>query len=161
MSHPPTTSIWSGASLTAVSGSMLPIATRYDCRCEREKRDTNHDRQLLGHFEHLHVGQLSFAHFADSRTLVTSGTDCTISLWTVTTTSKSVDLQPIGSLFGHRAPVTVLAISRSFSALLSTSADGQIMLWDLNRRSFVRALPAHGPVDVRISSQSAILFRIY
>ncbi|CAL5871223.1 uncharacterized protein PFLUO_LOCUS5471 [Penicillium psychrofluorescens] len=104
-------------------------------------------RKLLGHFEHLHVGQLSYAHFADSRTLVTSGTDCTISLWTVTTNSKSVDLQPSGSLFGHRAPVTVLAVSRSFSALLSASADGQIMLWDLNRRSFVRALPAHGPVD--------------
>ncbi|KAJ5795138.1 hypothetical protein N7457_001737 [Penicillium paradoxum] len=104
-------------------------------------------RKLLGHFEHLHVGQLSHAGFADSRTLVTCGTDCTISLWTVTATSKSVDLQPIGSLFGHRAPVTVLAVSRSFSALLSASNDGQIMLWDLNRRSFVRALPADGAVD--------------
>ncbi|KAJ5165433.1 Concanavalin A-like lectin/glucanase subgroup [Penicillium coprophilum] len=104
-------------------------------------------RKLLGHFEHLHIGQLSHATFADSRTLVTCGTDCTISLWTVTATSKSVDLQPIGSLFGHRAPVTVLAVSRSFSALLSASNDGQIMLWDLNRRSFVRALPADGVVD--------------
>jgi WD40 repeat protein len=98
-------------------------------------------RKLLGHFEHLHVGQLSHASFADSRTLITCGRDCTISLWTVTATSKSVDLQPIGSLFGHRAPVTVLAVSRSFSALLSASNDGQIMLWDLNRRSFVRPLP--------------------
>lgn len=105
-------------------------------------------RKLLGHFEHLHVGQLSSASFADSRTLVTCGMDCTISLWTVTTTSKSVDLQPIGSLFGHRAPVTVLAVSRSFSALLSASTDGQIMLWDLNRRSFVRPLPNDGTVDV-------------
>ncbi|OQD88103.1 hypothetical protein PENANT_c004G00045 [Penicillium antarcticum] len=104
-------------------------------------------RRLLGHFEHLHVGQLSCASFADSRTLVTCGTDCTISLWTVTATSKSVDLQPIGSLFGHRAPVTVLAVSRSFSALLSASTDGQIMLWDLNRRCFVRALPTDGTVD--------------
>ncbi|KAJ5775302.1 uncharacterized protein N7511_000313 [Penicillium nucicola] len=104
-------------------------------------------RKLLGHFEHLHVGQLSYASFADSRTLVTCGTDCTISLWTVTATSKSVDLQPIGSLFGHRAPVTVLAVSRSFSTLLSASTDGQIMLWDLNRRCFVRALPTDGAVD--------------
>ncbi|KAJ5350153.1 hypothetical protein N7541_007880 [Penicillium brevicompactum] len=104
-------------------------------------------RKLLGHFEHLHVGQLSSATFADSRTLVTCGTDCTISLWTVTATTKSVDLQPIGSLFGHRSPVSVLAVSRSFSAMLSASSDGQIMLWDLNRRSFVRALPAEGAVD--------------
>ncbi|CAG7976254.1 unnamed protein product [Penicillium nalgiovense] len=104
-------------------------------------------RKLLGHFEHLHVGQLSHASFADSRTLVTCGTDCTISLWTVTATSKSVDLQPIGSLFGHRAPVTTLAVSRSFSTLLSASNDGQVMLWDLNRRSFVRLLPGDGAVD--------------
>ncbi|KAJ5653278.1 hypothetical protein N7490_000281 [Penicillium lividum] len=104
-------------------------------------------RKMLGHFEHLHVGQLSYASFADSRTLITCGTDCTISLWTVTSTSRSIDLQPIGSLFGHRAPVTVLAVSRSFSAMLSASNDGQIMLWDLNRRCFVRALPTEGTVD--------------
>jgi hypothetical protein len=104
-------------------------------------------RKLLGHFEHLHIGQLSHASFADSRTLITCGTDCTISLWTVTAGSRSVDLQPIGSLFGHRAPVTTLAVTRSFSALLSASSDGQIMLWDLNRRCFVRELPADGPVD--------------
>lgn len=104
--------------------------------------------QLLGHFEHLHVGQLSHASFADSRTLITCGTDCTISLWTITVASKAVDLQPIGSLFGHRAPVTVLAVSRSFSTLLSASSDGHIMLWDLNRRGFVRTLPSDGQVDV-------------
>ncbi|KAJ5183037.1 Concanavalin A-like lectin/glucanase subgroup [Penicillium capsulatum] len=104
-------------------------------------------RKLLGHFEHLHIGQLSHASFADSRTLITCGTDCTISLWAITVTSRSVDLQPIGSLFGHRTPVTVLAVSRSFSALLSASRDGHIMLWDLNRRCFVRDLPAEGTVD--------------
>lgn len=109
-------------------------------------------RKLLGHFEHLHVGQLSLTSFADSRTLVTCGTDCTISLWTVTSTARAIDLQPIGSLFGHKAPVSVLAVSRSFSTLLSASNDGQIMLWDLNRRCFVRALPADGTVDVRIPS---------
>ena len=69
----------------------------------------------------------------------------------MTATSKAVDIQPIKSLFGHRAPVTVLAVSRSFSALLSASSDGDIMLWDLNRRCFVRALPADGVVDVSFS----------
>ena len=108
-------------------------------------------RKILGHFEHLHVGQLSCAIFADSRTLVTAGMDCTVSLWTYTSTGKSVDLQPTGSLFGHRCPVTVLAVSRSFSTLLSASSDGQIMLWDLNRQCFVREIPASGPVDVGIS----------
>lgn len=69
----------------------------------------------------------------------------------MTSTARSIDLQPIGSLFGHRAPVTVLAVSRSFSAMLSASNDGQIMLWDLNRRCFVRALAADGTVDVSTS----------
>ncbi|KAL2846439.1 hypothetical protein BJY01DRAFT_213407 [Aspergillus pseudoustus] len=105
------------------------------------------NRKLLGHFEHLHVGQLSGAAFADSRTLVTAGTDCTISIWTFTATAKSVDLQPAGSLFGHRSPVSILAVSRSFSTLLSASLDGQMMLWDLNRQCFVRELPSKGPVD--------------
>ncbi|KAL2013633.1 hypothetical protein VTN00DRAFT_1158 [Thermoascus crustaceus] len=104
-------------------------------------------RKLLGHFEHLHIGQLSSAIFADSQTLITSGTDCTISIWTFTSTAKSVDLQPKACLFGHRSPVTVLAVSRSFSAVLSASTDGQIMLWDLNRQCFVRELPANGPVE--------------
>ncbi|KAL4931718.1 Beige/BEACH domain protein [Aspergillus undulatus] len=104
-------------------------------------------RKILGHFEHLHVGQLAAAVFADSRTLVTSGTDCTISIWTFTATAKSVDLQPAGTLFGHRTPVTVLAVSRSFSTLLSASVDGQLMLWDLNRQCFVREIPAKGPID--------------
>lgn len=104
--------------------------------------------QLVGHFEHLHVGQLSCAIFADSRTLVTAGRDCTVSMWTFTSSNKSVDLQPVGTLFGHRSPITILAVSRSFSTLLSASADGQVMVWDLNQQSFVRELPAEGPVDV-------------
>ncbi|KKK27131.1 Beige/BEACH domain protein [Aspergillus rambellii] len=105
------------------------------------------NRKLLGHFEHLHIGQLSCAAFADSRTLVTAGTDCTISIWSFTATAKSVDLQPAGSLFGHRSPVTILAMSRSFSTLLTASVDGQLMLWDLNRQCFVREIPTKGPVD--------------
>lgn len=105
------------------------------------------DGKLLGHSEHLHVGQLSCALFADSQTLITSGSDCTISIWSFTSSSKSAELQPQACLFGHRRPVTVLAVSRSFSAILSASKDGQVILWDLNRQCFVRELPANGPVE--------------
>ncbi|KAK2811445.1 hypothetical protein FQN50_002068 [Emmonsiellopsis sp. PD_5] len=104
-------------------------------------------RKLIGHFEHLHIGQLSGALFADSQTLITSGTDCTISVWSFTSTSKSVDLHPKATLFGHRSLVTTLAVSRSFSTVLSASKDGSIMLWDLNRLEFLRSLPNGGPVD--------------
>ncbi|KAI1996119.1 beige protein-like 1 [Ophidiomyces ophidiicola] len=104
-------------------------------------------RKLIGHFEHLHAGQLSCALFADSQTLITAGEDCTISVWSYTTTARSADLHPKASLFGHRTPVTVLAVSRSFSTILSASKDGTLMLWDLNRLEFVRKLPPGEAVD--------------
>ena len=104
-------------------------------------------RKLLGHFEHLHIGQLSSATFADSRTLVTAGTDCTVSVWNLLSPGKNVDLQPRSSLFGHRTTVNVLALSRSFSALLSASTDGTVILWDLNRLEFVRVLTKGRSVD--------------
>ncbi|KAH8701772.1 Beige/BEACH domain protein [Talaromyces proteolyticus] len=105
------------------------------------------NKKLLGHFEHLHVGQLSCVLFADSQTLVTAGSDCVVSIWTFISSGRTMELQPQACLFGHRSPVSVLATSRSFSTLLSASLDGQIMLWDLNRRSFLRELPAEGPVE--------------
>ena len=55
-------------------------------------------------------------------------------------TSKSVDLQPKACLFGHRASITNMAVSRAFSTLLSASADGQVILWDLNRLELVREI---------------------
>lgn len=104
-------------------------------------------RKQIGLFEHLHVGQLSCALFADSKTLVTAGTDCTVAVWSVVNSGKSVDLHPRANLFGHRQPVGVLAISRSFNALLSASKAGEIMLWDLNRCEFVRKIESRLVVE--------------
>ena len=104
-------------------------------------------RKLLGHLEHLHIGQLSCGIFADSSTLITAGTDCTIIVWNVVTGAKEVDITPRQSLLGHRQPVTVLAVSRSFSTLLSASADGKVLLWDLNRLEFIRELPQGAAVE--------------
>lgn len=86
--------------------------------------------------------------FVDSKTLVTAGIDCTISVWAITSTAKSIDLQPKTCFFGHRSSVIVLAASRSFSALLSASSDGQVLLWDLNRLEFVRSLTCGESVEV-------------
>lgn len=88
--------------------------------------------------------------FADSKTLVTAGSDCTVSIWAVITTPTSVDLQPKICLFGHRSTVTILTASRSFSALLSASSDGQVLLWDLNRLELVRKLTNGRAVEVSI-----------
>lgn len=97
--------------------------------------------QLLGLIENTHQGQISTAAFADSRTLITAGVDCVITVWTVVSpNAKSVELQPKTSLFGHKFPVATIAVSRSFSTILSASTDGQVLLWDLNRLEFVRKL---------------------
>ncbi len=104
-------------------------------------------RKLIGHFEHLHIGQLSCGKFADSKTLITAGTDCTIAVWDIISSSKTVDIQPKSSLFGHRTPVNVLALSQSFNALLSASTDGEVLQWDLNRLEFVREVDKGLPVD--------------
>ncbi|KAL9601567.1 MAG: hypothetical protein Q9219_002401 [cf. Caloplaca sp. 3 TL-2023] len=103
-------------------------------------------KKLIGLFEHVHVTQISSVLFADSQTLVTAGEDCVVSVWAVNHTSKSVELHPKGSLFGHRTAVTTLAASRSFRALLSASEDGQVLLWDLNRLEIVRRLTQGEPV---------------
>lgn len=104
--------------------------------------------QLVGLSEHVHQGLITFVLLADSKTLVTAGSDGTISVWTMVITANSVDLQPKITLFGHRSAVRTVAVSRSFSALLSASSDGQVLLWDLNRLELVRILTTGKPVEV-------------
>lgn len=89
----------------------------------------------------MHIGQLSAAAFVDSRTLVTAGIDCSVSVWSVQSPSnKTVDLAPKTSLFGHKHPVSIIFVSKSFSTILTASTDGLVLLWDLNRLEFVRKL---------------------
>lgn len=104
--------------------------------------------QLVGLFEHVHTDHISTAVFANSNTLITGGMDSAISIWNVITSSKSVDLQPKQTLFGHRTPILTLAVTGSFSSLLSASADGQVILWDLNRMELVRVLLTGASVEV-------------
>lgn len=111
-------------------------------------------RKLAGLFENLHVGQISCATFADSKTLITAGEDCVISVFLVQTTpNKPVDITPKNSLFGHKTPVTTIAVSKAFSTFVTISADGQALLWDLNQLAFIRKLPLVRPVeDAKINS---------
>jgi WD40 repeat protein len=104
---------------------------------------------LIGLFENLHQGQITCAVFADSKTLVTAGIDCVLSVWTVTlsSNSKTIDLTPKTSLFGHNQPVSIISVSKSFSTILSASTDGLVLLWDLNRLEFIRKLASGRPVE--------------
>ena len=112
--------------------------------------------KLLGLFEHIHINHITTASFADSKTLVTASSDCTVSIWAVTALAKVVDLQPKKTLFGHRTPITTLAISRSYSSLLSASSDGKVILWDLNRGDLVRVLTNGSSVEVRSTLPSIL-----
>ncbi|GAB7347328.1 hypothetical protein MBLNU459_g4272t1 [Dothideomycetes sp. NU459] len=99
-------------------------------------------KKLLGLFEALHIGPISTALFADSKTLITGGADSTIGVWTISATSDAIDISSRTYLFGHRMPISVLAASRAFSTLVSASVDGHVLLWDLNRFDCVRVLQA-------------------
>ncbi|KAJ6446995.1 Beige/BEACH domain-containingprotein [Purpureocillium lavendulum] len=106
------------------------------------------ERKPAGLFENLHTGQISCACFADSKTLITAGEDCVVSVFTVVTSpGKSVDLVPRSSVFGHKNPVMTIAVSKALSTLVTASSDGQAFLWDLNQLSFIRKLPLVRPVE--------------
>lgn len=106
------------------------------------------NRKPAGLFENLHIGQISCASFADSKTLITAGEDCVVSVYNVITApGRPVELVPKSSLFGHKTPITAIAVSKSFSTFVSVSADGQGLLWDLNQLSFIRKLPLVRPVE--------------
>jgi WD40 repeat protein len=111
------------------------------------------NRRPAGLFENLHIGQISTLTFADSKTLVTAGEDCVVSVFTIhNTAGKPIELFPRSSLFGHKTPVAVIAVSKAFSTLLTVSQDGTAFLWDLNRLEFIRKLPVSRPVEcARIS----------
>lgn len=58
-----------------------------------------------------------------------------------------VELHLRSSLFGHKTPVTHIAVSKAFSTILTVSQDGVAFLWDLNRLEFIRKLPLARPVE--------------
>lgn len=110
-------------------------------------------RRLLGLFEELHVGPISTVLFIDSKTLLTAGADCTIGVWELgSSSSEQLDLRPKTHLFGHRDTVTHLAVARAFSTLVSASADGQVLMWDLNRFDCIRILQPANSLPNPISS---------
>lgn len=106
------------------------------------------NRKSAGVSENLHIGQISCIIVADSKTLITAGEDCVVSVFTIQTTpSKPVELIHRSSLFGHKTPVTTIAVSKAFSTLVTVSGDGHAFLWDMNRLEFVRKLPSTRAVE--------------
>ena len=107
-------------------------------------------KKLLGLYENTQIGPITAATFIDSKTLVTAGADCTVGLWSVTSSRDLIEIQPKTYLFGHRTAVTILAASRVFSTLLSASIDGNVLIWGLNRQQCIRVL--HTAADPAIQA---------
>ncbi|KAI1190749.1 beige/BEACH domain-containing protein [Nemania serpens] len=109
---------------------------------------SSENRKSAGVSENLHIGQISCIVAADSKTLITAGEDCVVSVFTMQSQSgRPVELAHRSSLFGHKMPVTTIAVSKAFSTVVTISEDGHAILWDLNRLEFVRKLPNNRPVE--------------
>ncbi|EME84725.1 uncharacterized protein MYCFIDRAFT_152935 [Pseudocercospora fijiensis CIRAD86] len=152
---------WQGRLLASGPGTLnvLPDCTRilrWGFSDHSLRFFSSHSKRALGLYENTHVGPITAATFADSKTLVTGGQDCTIGLWKVTPSRDLVEITPKTYLFGHRTAVAVLAASRVFSTLLSASADGQVILWGLNRFDCVRVLVPAGRPPVQAARLSNV-----
>ncbi|KAM3836501.1 WD repeat- and FYVE domain-containing protein 4 [Vipera latastei] len=77
-------------------------------------------------------------------TLVTSGSSSVVCVWDLCrTTAGATALLLKQPLYGHTQPVTCLAASTAYGLLVSGSADGSCIFWDLNRLTCLTRLPAH------------------
>ncbi|MEQ8464016.1 protein kinase domain-containing protein [Coleofasciculus sp. E1-EBD-02] len=73
----------------------------------------------------------------DGERLISSSSDKTIKIWSLTTGDK------IDTLTGHTGAVTSLAVSPSGDLLVSGSEDKTIKLWNLNTRKEVNTITGH------------------
>ncbi|XP_032082434.1 WD repeat- and FYVE domain-containing protein 4 isoform X3 [Thamnophis elegans] len=75
--------------------------------------------------------------------LITSGSSCVVCVWDLCRTpAGATALRLKQPLYGHTQPVTCLAASTAYSLLVSGSADGSCLFWDLNRLTCLTRLPA-------------------
>jgi WD40 repeat protein len=96
----------------------------------------------------VHVVESAFvtcAAFADSETLATGSSDYLVRLWRVQRIPQSPREPPLSLALtnimrGHTAEVLCITASRAWSVLVSGSADGTAILWELNRGTYTRSL---------------------
>ena len=99
--------------------------------------------------ENLHDDQILCVRMAEgSKKLIFAGVaDSTLAVWSAVKEKKARILTLEQRLCGHLGPVTCLAVSRSYSLVVSGSADGTCIVWNLNTLTYVRQLPdCNGPV---------------
>jgi len=104
----------------------------------------------LATYESAHLGQVTAAVFADDDRLITGGEDSVVSVWRILKRQRQ-ELRPQKDLTGHVGPITSLAVSSTYSFIVSGSTDGTCIIWDLNQLRYIRTLRNLGGVVTVIS----------
>ncbi|XP_055879864.1 lysosomal-trafficking regulator-like isoform X2 [Biomphalaria glabrata] len=106
------------------------------------------DKPLINFMPQKSFGQITCVESVpDCRLLFCAGTAGIINIYSMThNSSKPSSLQLRGvkkSLYGHNEPITCLCVCQAFSIVVSGSADGTCIIWDLNRLNYVRSITTH------------------
>ena len=90
-------------------------------------------------YEDLEKQRVACAICPDSETLLVGGEHSYISVYTHTLArTKDTTLTPQRKLLGHTDVVTCMSSSHNHRVFVSGSCDGSVIMWDLNKLSFVR-----------------------
>ncbi|XP_053612398.1 WD repeat and FYVE domain-containing protein 3 isoform X1 [Plodia interpunctella] len=90
-----------------------------------------------------------------AKTIVTAGTSTVVTVWQYWARRRRLAVKVC--LYGHEEAVTCLAASSAYNLVVSGSRDGQCIVWDVERGSFVRQLvPPGAPASAPAPPVSAL-----
>ncbi|XP_063625068.1 WD repeat and FYVE domain-containing protein 3 isoform X6 [Cydia splendana] len=85
-----------------------------------------------------------------AKTIVTAGTSTVVTVWQYWARRRRLTVKVC--LYGHSEAVTCLAASPAYNLVVSGSRDGQAIVWDVERGSFIRQLSPTMPSPPPVSA---------
>ena len=125
----------------------------WDCNIRLTSVDTD---KTLSVVENHHNDPVT-ACANDDVILVSGGQSGVVKVWEIT--SRRTDFRLKANLHGHSDAITAVSISHEFSLMVTGSGgyDCSVILWDLNKLSFVRSLDRMpGPIVATAISQTTV-----
>jgi WD40 repeat protein len=84
-----------------------------------------------------------------------------ISFWKIKS-YRNVKPELLATLRGHSDKVLCLSASRSYSILVSGSEDGTAIIWDINRKLYIKSLFGHnGPVFLTAINEKTVIINCF
>ncbi|KAL6046858.1 WD repeat and FYVE domain-containing protein 3 [Balamuthia mandrillaris] len=90
----------------------------------------------------------------DGKYLVLGGSNSVVSVYSIQETAKGHQFQHVKNLYSHTGKITALTASRTWSVIVSGSADTTAVIWDLNRMCYSRTLAGHDRSVVALAIHS-------